>query len=150
MAMTAEQIVPGVKFVDNDMESHPEHHRVHKILQVRTGKPRRFVAVHLATDTEREMVATKDQLAAMDNVPDYVIGDANVDTLVGEKVKLHLSDTGTITGVVTSVHYHKLTIGREDEDNPDKTLRQLSAIELDGTGSNRYPLAEIAHIERLS
>jgi hypothetical protein len=143
--MTAEQIAPGVKFVDDSLVSQPPEYRVHRIEDVTPGKPKTFTAVHLASGTSRVILANKEALSDLQAVPDFLVADANFQALVGEQITLFLKDGNRITGVCTAVVYVDIVVSADDE---QRVYRQIGGIELDGTGATRFGLDMIERIVR--
>lgn len=133
------EVKVGTKFVDEILTSQPEEYRIHVITRVMKDT---FKARHIATTNERTFARAEEVLDNLSIVPNMPTLFADLDPLVGEKVRVELVDGGSLKAIITAVRYGEIVIG-------DKTMRYVAGVELDRSGSTTYTLAEIAKITRV-
>lgn len=136
--MEFRSIRPGAKFIDPHMTSQPKEYRVHRVVSVDGD---RFTAEHIATGIHRTFGMGPDVLSAFVEVGKPVVM-ATLDGLVGEKVRIALTDGGTLQGTVTAIRYHVLTLDGIE-------ARSVSEVEIDHSGATSYKWGEIASITKI-
>ena len=138
--MEFRSIKPGMKFIDSRMTSQPKEYRVHRVVSV-DNDAERFTAEHIATGLPRTFGMGPDVLAPLIEIGKPVVM-ANLDGLIGEKVRIGLTDGGTLHGLITAIRYHEI-------DLDGVKARSVSEVEIDHSGATSYKWGEIASITKI-
>lgn len=138
MSLPRPLLKPGALLYDNDAKTLPPHRRIFKLTALPTKKDE-LVMVHVASGSSRTVSMTAPGLELVPDKPDMA---ANLDCLVGSQLKLALASGTSLSGYCTGIVYHIIKVdGREE--------RQVSAIELDHSGSTTFPWSDIIEIKKL-
>jgi len=137
--LNVSEIKPGVKFFDPELTTFPPHYQLH-IVQYIVGF-NKFVAKHVAKGNNREFELSTDGVAKLVGVREFPLIQADLNGIVGEKVKVGLRDGGMMTGICTAVYYQEFSID-------GAKYRSIKAVELDRSGATTYSLEEIRMIVR--
>ena len=129
----------GAKFVDPKLTSNPPQYRLHIVRSVADGK---FTAEHVASGSVRTFSTEPDTLAQLQLVNPLGCF-VDLDALVGERVRLDLTDGGSLGGRVTAVVYYTVEVAGV---SGLAVAREVKAIELDRSGGSTYPMREIARV----
>ncbi len=143
MSVNPNTLKVGATFIDNKLASQPVEYRIHMVEKITKEN---IVARHIASDNMRTFPLTPAVLKGLDSVPNFPDVLANLDCLVGKKVKVALHNGSTITGNVTAIRYAYLSCGLDGKDATE--LRQVQSIELDRSGVTAYHWNEISKIEQ--
>ena len=142
MPIHPSQVRPGTKFIDDSLTTVQPEHRLHRIVEMTAGG---FKAIHVASGDTRTF--SINQINKLRQIPGGVEAIANLDWLTGEKVALSLRGHGVVvSGIVTSVEYHKVSYV---DGGTTKELKQLLALELDKSSATRYEISGIERIQLL-
>lgn len=136
--MRLNEIAPGVKFHDERLTSQPKEYRIHI---VRTVDLDAFTAEHVASGNVRRFGMNEEVTAPLRRVPPVLLR-ADLDDLIGEKVRIWLSDGGNLGGRITAIRYH-------DVDIAGMPSREVASIEIDRSGATSYPMRDISRIDRV-
>jgi len=134
-------VIEGAKFHDDRLTSQPAHYRIHIVRRVAsTGET--FQAEHIASGTTRTFGLTAEVLQGLRLVsPPILLAD--LDSLVGEQVRIDLVDGGRLHGRVTAVTYKSIELPEGAKG------REVTAVEIDRSGATSYAPREIARIVRV-
>jgi hypothetical protein len=141
MPMNQSSITLGATFIDTALSSQPAEYRIHQVERITEDH---VVALHIASDSLRTFPIKGDALKHLTPVPNFPDVLANLDCLVGRKVRMDLKNGGSLTGTVTAVRYTTMDcemLGKESQ-----TLRQVQSVEIDHSGTTRYTWPEIQKI----
>jgi len=137
--MFVHEVQPGLKFHDNGLSQPPEY-RAHIIV---AEGDRWFDAKHLASGNVRRFEKTDEAMGRLEVIGEHPIMHANMDNLIGERVRVFLTMGSNLSGLVTAVRYCTVDIN-------GKTFRFVREIELDRSGGSAYPLHEIVKVQSVS
>lgn len=137
--MKISDVKVGAKFRDPKLKSSPPHYRIHVVRDVQVDK---FTAEHVASGNTRTFGLNPEVVSELEAMPPAICV-ANLDDLVGERVRLELVDGGNLGGRVTAVTYHEIEFVAVGERTK---FREVVALELDRTGASTYPLRDIRRI----
>lgn len=117
------------------MTTVPEHRRIYKV--VRQSTQDTVVVCHVLSGMEMEIA---DHVCTL--LPDKPDTAANLDCLVGRKVRVMLTDGNRFQGTCTGVLYHGIDLFGE-------TAKQVSRLEFDGSQGTTFGWHEVKSIEAI-
>ena len=134
--MQIHEVQPGLKFRDTGLSQPPEY-QVHIVTDDDADG---FDARHVASGNVRRFDKTKEATGHLEVIGSAPVMVANLDHLVGERVRIELTMGSSVRGTVTAVRYQEVDI-------VGHTLRFVREIELDKSGGSAYPLHEIVKVQ---
>jgi hypothetical protein len=132
-----DNVLPGIRFRDPNLRGYSEEYRTLEIIDT---DDKVFRARHLASGRTQTYQLDTEVLQGLEPIGSFPDGNADLDCLLGETVRLFLVDGGRISGEISAVTYYSVKVD-------DEEIRQVKEVELDRSGSNRYLFHEIKSIE---
>lgn len=138
--MLLNEVKPGAKFEDPTLLSSPKPYRIFVVDEVQGLE--NFTARQVSTNTTRKYPLDADAVERLREIKPFPKLQADLDSLVGDRVRVELSDGGSIHATVTAIRYGEVVID-------GAVFPFIREIELDRSFSTTYTLNQIKKLVRI-